>query len=229
MLKCAKPTCPNWAAPGMKYCSKECAPLAGLSDRAPKSKAAKAGLTVDEIKQFQKRAMYVARKRGRPELAEDFAQEIFVAFARGRRATIEQLFVDFLRQHQGDSRTPGGRAMQVARARAVSLDEPCEDGGQVLRHELVGRPERGPDDLLDHLGCSGLFEGEDVQLYRLHFIEQRQNTDIADLYGVSESRISQRVNRMRERIRQELQFRQVWERFKDDSSFGQLEVQWLTM
>lgn len=226
-MKCKRIPCSKEALPDMAYCSRECAPFSKLSNReGPKEKAA---LSADEITQFQKRARHVARKRGYPELAEDFAQEIFVAFGRGRRATIDQLFIDFLRQNKADPRTPGGRARQSANGRTDSLDEsPSERPGGVLRHELVGGAGGDPESLLDHLGASHLFGGIEAQVYQLHFVEQLPKREIAEALLVSPSRISQITSEMAETIRDVRRFNHMMERYRDDrSSFGALELQGL--
>ncbi len=232
-MKCRRIHCSKAAPEGQSYCSRQCAPFAELPNReAPGTREA---LNKDEIEQFRKRARYVARKRGHPQLAEDFAQEIFVAFARGRRATLDQLFIDFLRKYQGDSGTDRGRARQDARARAVSLDEPAgPESGGMLRHELVGGAGGDPESRLDHLGASHLFGGVEAQVYQLHFVEQLPLGECALALGVSASRVSQLVGRMRETIRDDRRFKVLWERYLEESGFGvsdlqSLEVAWVKM
>jgi DNA-directed RNA polymerase specialized sigma24 family protein len=82
-------------------------------------------LTEAEIKKFQQRAKYVATKWGYPELADDFSQELFVYFLQkpDRGATVDQLFIDYLRARYGHSRTGGNRSRLQAERNYVELDE----------------------------------------------------------------------------------------------------------
>lgn len=231
-MKCRGARCSNEVDAGQKYCSRDCAPFAKLSNREdPKQRSvAKTGLTIDEIHQFQKRAMYVAKKNGHAEHAEDFAQEVLLAFTKGRAATIDQLFVDYLRRHLGDSRTPGGRAQQVARGGTVSLDEQVSEGGRsLLRHELIGSPERAAPGVGDRGRAAHLFAGVEADIYQLAFVEELPLSEIGALLGVSESRVCQRVKEMQKRIRDHFLSSRLLERYRDDPSFGVLEVQWLAM
>jgi hypothetical protein len=217
---------------GMVYCSRDCSPFASLSGREDKKRKTydSVGLSIDEITQFQKRAHYVAKKNGRPELAEDFAQEVLLAVTQGRRATVDQLFVDYLREQFGSSRNPGGRARQMAGRRTVSLDEEVgEEGSSILRHELIGGTERDLPSLGDRGRSAHLFAGIEADIYQMIFVEEQTLDQVGDHFGVSESRISQRVNSMRTRIRDHFLSERLLERYRDDESFGVLEVQWLVM
>jgi hypothetical protein len=229
-MKCARSGCSQTAPLGQKYCTRTCAPFSALSNREEKKERKFKNLTDDEIKQFQKRAAYVARKQGYPQFAEDFAQEVLLAFSSGRTATVDQLFVDYLRKEQGSSRTPGGRARQMARARTLSLDEPAnEEGSSVLNHELVGDPggDRGP---LQLSGPSAfLFSGVELDIYQMVFVEERTLLDVGDHLGVSESRVCQRVKEMQKRMREHYLHERLLERYRDDSSFGILEVEWVAL
>lgn len=233
-MKCRRQGCPNEEAVrshmGLGYCSKECAPLARIPNVEDKKASGllKIGLTINDITQFQKRAIYVAKKNGRPELAEDFAQEVLLAITQGRRATIDQLFVDYLRSQFGRSGTPGGRARQMAASRTVSLDEEVgEEGSTVLHHELVGRPGGDLPDLEHHGGSAFLFGGVEATIYQVVFLEERPLIEAAEVLGVTQSRVSQRVNSMRRRIQEHFLTQRLFERYRDEDSFGVLEVEWL--
>lgn len=78
----------------------------------------------DEIMRIEKRAKLIARKKGRPDHAEDFAQYALLKFLENpsRKSTLNQLFIDYSRQTFGDTkRSVTGRMRALAQA--VTLDD----------------------------------------------------------------------------------------------------------
>lgn len=235
---CRKHGCELPAAKGQVYCSREHAPFAKIDNQMTLSEVRKKNLdmTPADVERFQKRARVIARERGHPELAEDFAQQIFIAFARGWRSTLDQLFVDFLRDEFGSSRTPSGRARAASRASTFSLDETSGPGENApLFHDLIASPERHKDaaselhDRLAELRCGDLFDGLEAEFYELHFLDQLSQIEIANRFGLTESRVCQVLGPMRRRIREHAELEEIRDRIENDDSFGTLEVQWITL
>jgi hypothetical protein len=216
--------------PDQAYCSESCAPFARLSNRGPSPDEIKKRLNREEILAFQKRARYVAKKRGYPELADDFAQEIFIAFSRGWRSTIDQLFTSFLRKEHGDPRVPGGRARGAARFRTISLDERSgENEDAPLYHEVIGSAVADPG-VVEDLGRFGyLFRGNRFVIFELVFINYHPQEEIAEIFGVTESRICQIVNGIRRELRDAIGIERFRENLESDPRQTELEVEWLAM
>lgn len=59
------------------------------------------------------------------------------------------------------------------------------------------------------------------------FVEERSLLEVADHFGVSESRICQRVNSMRARMRDHYLSHRLQDRYRTEESFGVLEVSWI--
>lgn len=57
------------------------------------------------MKELIDRAKSYAESKGYHELADDFSQVAAMALYRGRKATLPQLFTDYLRQEKGDPRS----------------------------------------------------------------------------------------------------------------------------
>jgi DNA-directed RNA polymerase specialized sigma24 family protein len=70
--------------------------------------------TLEQLLKFQDRARRIAIYHRRTEHADDFAQEVALAFLEQpeRRSTLDQLFVDYIRNTFGNSRFKKGRAQQ---------------------------------------------------------------------------------------------------------------------
>lgn len=188
-------------------------------------------LTPEKIAHFQKRAKHVAVKRGYPELADDFSQEIFIAFARGWHSTLDQLFTDYLRKEYGNTRTPGGLEKRLAKSRTVSLDEPCsetESGAHF--HELIADPrsikERAESDI-DFQDLSFLFTGRQVEIFSLYYLEEWSTATIGDWLGLTESRISQLLKLIKKEIQNYFAMKELRDRLQWDSSFGVYQVEWI--
>jgi DNA-directed RNA polymerase specialized sigma24 family protein len=230
-MRCGRPGCGNEASEGQKFCSARCAPFARLSGREVPQvrKWGVAALSIDEISQFKRRARHIARTRGYAEYADDFAQDIFQSLSRGRHATIEQLFVDFLRKERGDLRTDSGRARAAGTSKALSLDAPVNrDQPELLNHEVLAGERTAEHGELGGQSAH-LFSGDELELYDLHFVEQCAQNEIAEYFGMSEAWVSIKIRKMRARIVEHHTSKRLRDRFEEDSNFGVLEVEWITM
>lgn len=59
----------------------------------------------NELIGLRNRAKKLAKSKGMSDCADDFAQEAYLALARGRKAQLRELWVDFLRGTFGDNRS----------------------------------------------------------------------------------------------------------------------------
>jgi predicted DNA-binding protein YlxM (UPF0122 family) len=187
-------------------------------------------MTQEEILKFQKRAKHVAIKRGYPECAEDFAQEIFIAFARGWHSTIDQLFIEYLRSEYGNSRTRRGHERRLAKGRTISLDSPIgEEESGTHYHDIIGNPEPDPRDVEVNRGYAFLFTGREAYIYESYFNEQLSEKRIADELSLTESRICQILGSMKKRIKEQAELEQGLERIEWDENYTKLKVDWIKL
>jgi len=133
-----------------------------------------------------------AIRKGFDRDAEDFAQEVCLAYVRGRKATISQLFTDYLRQWYGDTRTLGGRIRSRATLFYENEPERCSDG------------MLGPDG--DNWQCVvGFLKGSDKCIITLKYKWGLSEAEIGNCFGVTESRICQRIKGIQGRIRKRIE------------------------
>lgn len=198
-------------------------------------------MTEEEIKKFQKRARHVATKSGYRELADDFAQEIFVEFLQNpdRGATVDQLFIDYLRRTHGRPGTPGGDARIYARNHTVSIDEWVD--GESKEIQLPASSTIGDIDECSRYDfeCSRydfdigrlalLFGGREAEIFTLYFVEHWTEKTIGKLIGVSESRVSQILKGMKKEIQNYYITQEIRERLEWDESFGVFQVNWIRL
>lgn len=190
-------------------------------------------LSNEEILKFQKRARYVAAKRGYPELADDFAQEIFIAFARGWRSTVEQLFSSYLRGEHGDTRTQCGLERRRAKARTVSLDQPIdEEEGGTNYHDLIGDPKSHTGDIEGGSGSDGMCESFEQELYELYFVMKKNSWVIASEVGmpVWEVRdLLRPIRKERDWQRIERKFTEAKEAVRQIARMPPFEIDWIRL
>lgn len=173
-------------------------------------------MTDDEVKKFQKRARYVAIKRGFSELADDFAQEIFITFLENpeRGATVDQLFIDYLRRTYGRPGKPGGDARIQAERFTDEFDDStitCDD----------------PEPEFERGRYSFLFGDKQAEIYEAYFVNEMTEKWIAERLGVTESCVSQKLSEMKKKIIEQVELEDLWERFKTEPEFTRLEIQWI--
>ena len=188
----------------------------------------------------------MAQKWGRPEIAEDLAQEAVIQQLRYPGLDIEYALVDLLRKEYGSSRTLCGRARQIGSARAIRLDAPCDDSDAAssLNHELVGNPEPDPRLVEPARDFSYLFRGSPrepgkrgrsqrgpilAQIYRLSFEEELSPAEIGKILGMTEGNVSMALCRIRKRIMLEAGLDQVREVLEEDPGITRLEIDWITI
>jgi RNA polymerase sigma factor (sigma-70 family) len=186
-----------------------------------------------EIQKYQKRARYVATKSGYPELAEDFSQELFIEFLQNpdRGATVDQLFIDYLRRIHGRPGTPGGDARILARANTISIDSFSDDGKreeiQLPAYDDPRSIDDGPGSNPDVGKFAKLFRGREAQIYQAYFVDEITEESIGKCFGISESRVSQILKPMKKKIKDAAILQEGYQRMEWDESFLSFKVNWL--
>lgn len=184
----------------------------------------------EQIRKYQKRCIQHAKRQGYTQLADDFAQESAIKkFVSDRKATIAQLFVDFLRKEYGDTRSPGGRARSSARRFGPSLDQPSSDDGATLLHELVASPGGDPEPFGSSWRDAVTFRWRDAVIAELILDGDVSNESVASYFGVSSSRISQVMKRVKKEIESSVMFQEVLPEYKSDEDTSVLFVDWIQL
>ncbi len=134
------------------------------------------------IKQV-KRAKCVAARRGYFDCCEDFGQDVAVKYLQGRKATIDQLWIDFIRLKFGDNRSPHWRTdkyKELTVKNGGRVDPKQEENLTLWMQFKDFTPDQQELILMLSKGCSG--------------------RDIAAYYGRTPGAISTRINNLRDRI-----------------------------
>jgi DNA-directed RNA polymerase specialized sigma24 family protein len=132
-----------------------------------------------------------ARRKGFSQDAEDFASYVMLDAIEHNSDSvfIGRRFVDYLRKHYGRTGTPGGDARQRASLRPVELVEERHGSESPVGFNL---DESG-------VYLSGLSQ-QDRLIYVLTQKHEVPHITIADSLGVSESRVSQVLARIQQRV-----------------------------
>lgn len=135
-----------------------------------------------DLQKLRRMARSYCCKRGYAEIAEDFAQEATFSLSRGRKASLEQLLIDFLRGYYGSTRH-GGKSSRHAHTSLYHEDgeEKCTDTDQ----------DAARGDLLDFGELGNALKGNQRIVFHLTHTWGLLRTEVADVLGVSESRVSQ--------------------------------------
>lgn len=129
--------------------------------------------------------------------ADECAQEILLGMLEGRHQhqTVDQAVIDYLRSQFGRKGEPSYIGRQnLARAHHV---EPGE-----LDRLLPVDSRRGVDDGVDFKRMLRGLESIDKACFKLFYGWGLSEVEISDLFDVSASRISQRIERVSKRVRQ---------------------------
>lgn len=125
------------------------------------------------------------RKFDKPELTDDFIQFAAEALLRGRKATVGQLFIDFIRQEYGDSRHQTHWHFKFNNS--VELEDGME-GHVVDQHDL------------DFTRIVDKFEGVDRSILILHYVWGMTLKEIGYAVNLSESAVSLRMTDINKRL-----------------------------
>lgn len=183
-----------------------------------------------EIRKILEKAKAVARSRGYPQIADDFAQEAYIAIAGGRQTTFDNLLIDYLRAEYGRTRPHGGRPRQSRLSLEVSIDEVSRGGeGTPLRERLpsagVDPGTFGPNwrDRIHLLGCDAL-------IYELRFEDELSEAEIGEMFGVTESRICQIIkSRIEPVVTAAFVVGEVADIYADDPEYSKLLIDWIAI
>lgn len=136
-------------------------------------------------------------------------QNLQADIARARDTLVqrdEKVTPELLAEHLGAERSAVVEAMSVMdHFTTRSLDEPLRDGGRTLADQVAdGDDAYGEvDDVLTlAAGCTDLTEAE-RELLRLRFYEERTQTQIAEVVGVSQMQVSRRLSALLRKIREQ--------------------------
>lgn len=189
-------------------------------------------MTEAEILKFQKRGKYVAAKRGYPELADDFAQELLLTFVENpdRHSTVEQLFIDYLRGTYGDTRSHLGTERSRTEHTMLSLDTQANQSErEISLYDVLAAPQPDSESERTRRECSILFGGREAEIYDAYFVDEEVEKSIGERFGITESRVSQILKPMKKEIQEYYLIREVLERMEWDPDYGKFQVDWIRL
>ncbi len=154
----------------------------------------------EQAKELWSKAKAYASRMGMERESEDFAQEVVERIWQGRKASIGQLYIDFLRERSGrkGERCYGRRAIDGIGA--VSIQALEEKAGKPL-DQLGGVTNSGVDFGLDALGyLKSLWDPKLRCIALLYHKWGFNEVEIGYLFGVTESRVSQWLKSIQSRL-----------------------------
>lgn len=140
------------------------------------------------LKAWEYSYIYALKKGLSDEDAKDAAQEISSKIAMGRKASIEHIFIDYLRKDFGDPRSNSYSNRLAGHKKYESLDS----------HE--GLQSTSPRDRDNLNYCAGLLNGKDRIIFVLYYGWGLHEVEVGNLYKVSESRVSQWLKGIQKRL-----------------------------
>lgn len=186
-------------------------------------------MTHEQIDRLQRRAHALAIKWGYSEIADDFAQEAFVAIANGAHPKLEWLFIGFLREQYGSSRSAIGRLRQLAEKFAIRLDAPIsEDSDSAFTHDIIGSSESNPESIAETRESPisyGPLTAREKEIAIMHFEEECSCEEIAQRFGVSSSRVSQILSNIRRTVTVFTEYKTLREQTLCDDHFMEIRLE----
>ena len=165
---------------------------------------------------------YGKRKGLSEEQAEDYASEAFIRLFQGRKATIEQLLIDFKRKEFGNSRSKYFRFRESKTVDELEtigrLDLPCS-GVEPCSDET------GRDDL--HNGFCPT--GRGGLIWELVHDCGFEALEIATWYGISQSRISQILRKVKKEFESHVLLNDLKNKLEDNQKYLELDVDWIVL
>lgn len=187
-------------------------------------------MTNDEIKQLWRRANSHAIRRGHSGLADDFSQEAVLAWIGGRKATVEQLLIDFLRKEYGSARVRSSRkhpSNSPGGSKFNSLDQAIGDSDRT-RHDITAAPERDPGAIGDTRKFGVSLDGKAAVVCELAGQGYLQN-EVGEILGFTEYRTSQLMKVVRRKIKEEQLIREKYDEYKDFKETSVLVIDWIAI
>lgn len=161
------------------------------------------------------------RSRGlSSEQSEDFASESFICIERGRKATFEQLLVDFKRKEYGNSRA---KSFCVRHAEDVTDLERI--GG--LNHVGLGTQSCSDEDRGNNLADDFFLTGRTGLIWDLVNRGGFESREIAEMYGVTEARISQILTEGKRAFEAHVLRKDLKDKLEVDADYLELKVDWI--
>lgn len=158
-----------------------------------------AWIDADSAIKFRKRAQCSAARYGFKRDREEIAQEVLLQMCRSpnRGATVDQLVIDVIRERYGRPRTPG-----FDRKHALALAVQTGEGSQPIERTAIAGNGISLDDRLDFERMVERLGATDERAFALlRWRHDFTEKEIGYLFGVSESRICQRLTAIQERLR----------------------------
>lgn len=142
---------------------------------------------------FRKRAIFSATRRGFTEQSEDLAHDVILSWLEGggQHQTIDHAVIDAVRRTHGRSGTPGHEQRRNLEQRAERVDALANRPGPAVDRDSCHDFER----LIKPL------ESIDRAIVCLRFIWGFSEIEIASLFGITESRVCQRLGAVFNRLR----------------------------
>ncbi len=165
-------------------------------------------LTEKQIKKFRQRAIAAAKAKGYDWCAEDFAQDFCMQLIeKGWRQTVDQALIDFQRKMFG-------RTRQCSDSDRKSRQHLQVPGNATKNSEIDRRVIDQPDGRIGSATRSGYlaevsdflkgFESEDRAIFVLNALWELNLEEIGYCFGITESRVSQRLTSLQERISEKM-------------------------
>ena len=137
-----------------------------------------------ELLMHGRKAANLARDWGHPEDADDASQYVIEQRLKGRKGCVSHILIDYLRETHGSTRVSGGRKGQKRETRAAISGE----GLEVADPRVIDVGSRvDAEHLLRHLDSTSR------AVFLLKHVWGLSEAEISNLFGVSESRIYQRL------------------------------------
>lgn len=150
-------------------------------------------MTDEQAKKLLMRAKASAKRLGFGSIAEDLAQAVLLRFCegRGQHQTVDQAVIDAIRAEFGSPRTPGHERRKAVQRPVAGMEAARGIGVE-------------PRDGLDFERLTGMLEERDRAIAKLIYVWGLTEQEIGDLFGISESRISQRHTVIQARLSEAL-------------------------
>jgi DNA-directed RNA polymerase specialized sigma subunit len=189
-------------------------------------------MTNSEIKDYQKRARNVACGFGLRDDADDFAQEAIIQQLSGRKATLKQLCIDYIREKYGRTGAHGSvksTARADARTNTVSIDQPVRSDSETRLHDIIRSDDRDPESLGHAWRDRHHANGVRGLICDLYFDQDMRLEEIAELLGVTGSRISQLMRQVKAKISDCALIAEKYSEYCDDKDYSKIVVNWITI
>lgn len=192
------------------------------------------------IEELYKRAVKVAKIKGHSQIAEDFAGWIAAKWLEGKaqHQSLDYSLIDFLRLEYGSAglRCGADGLLRSRRASEASFSRPDSDSNDEITERMLASSSysqnvnsRDTDDSKQSIDIAGMLSIEDEAIYRMRIDEEMTHEEISLVFGVTESRISQRWSSILKQTEQTLGMQKFKDRIEDDPNFTKLEIEWISL